>query len=505
MYTLLIDYKLFINKRGFYLMKTENYVITSTLRDNFGGRTKALLHRSLLLSKEFQSTFTFITGNYNPNYYQIYELYNKKGHVTSDTNFINIYDYIAARDYHHKKKKRHTYKLKGYDIQEVKEGEIYRYFKNGEYVKYRKFDSESGALIFEDVMDLYNRKRKERLEFNDFGYLARKTIYKTDTLQVSTQLFYDDKGKVYLEKWFKGGKSKPSRIFLFQPNGIKEFQSEKAFFKYVLNLILTDDSNTFCDSRIFDEPLLECKVNTRKFCILHSSHLIDGVIKNSYKYLLNHQEKVDKLIILTEEQREDLLSFGIQDNKLKVIPHSILIKQKHEKNKTESRNNEIVFVGRLEQEKQIDHGIKAFELIADQYPEWIFSIYGDGAEFETLDTLIKERGLQERVTLKGFTDNPKKAFQNAAFSIVTSQYEGFGLIILESINEGCPVLSYDFKYGPKDIIIENQTGKIVEKNNIDELAKGMKDMIDSPLSGEMKLDEKFDETHYLKNWKEALL
>lgn len=505
MYTLLIDYKLFINKRGFYLMKTENYVITTTLRDNFGGRTKALLQRSLLLSKEFGLNFTFITGNFNPNYYQIYELYKKQGYVSSDAKFINIYDYIAGRDYQYKRKKQRTYKLKGYDIQEVKEGEIYRYFKNGEYVKYRKFDSESGALIFEDIMDLYNRKRKERLEYNDFGYLARKTIYKTDTLQISTQLYYDDKGKVYLEKWFKGGKSNPSKILLFQKDGIKEFQTEKIFLRYALNLILTDNSNTFCDARLFDKPLLECKVNTRKICILHSSHLMDGTIRKSYKYLLDHPEKVDNVVVLTEEQYEDLLSYGVQPKKMFVIPHTITMKQQSDTNNVTNRKKEIVFVGRLAAEKQIDHGIKAFELIANQYPEWNFSIYGDGAEFETLDTLIKERGLQERVTLKGFTDNPKKAFQNAAFSIVTSQYEGFGLIILESINEGCPVLSYDFKYGPKDIIIENQTGKIVEKNNIDELAKGMKDMIDSPLSGEVKLDGKFDETHYLKNWKEALL
>src|SRR5699024_4529481 len=156
MYTLLIDYKLFINKRGFYLMKTENYVITNRIRYNIVVRTNYLLQRSLLLSNVFELNFTYITGNINQNYYQIYELYKKQGYVSSDAKFINIYDYIAGRDYQYRRKKRRTYKLKSYDIQEVEEGEIYRYFKNGEYVKYRKFDSESGALIFEDIMDLYN-------------------------------------------------------------------------------------------------------------------------------------------------------------------------------------------------------------------------------------------------------------------------------------------------------------------------------------------------------------
>src|SRR5699024_10267646 len=238
---------------------------------------------------------------------------------------------------------------------------------------------------------------------------------------------------------------------------------------------------------------------------LHSSHLVDDSIKETYKYLLNNQEKVDNLVILTKEQHEDLLKYGIENNKMTVVPHSITIKQESEKNKFENRNKEIVFVGRLESEKQIDHSIKAFELIAKRYPEWTFSIYGDGSEFEKLDKLIKERGLQERVILKGFIDNPNKVFRNAAFSVVTSRYEGFGLIILESINEGCPVLSYDFKYGPKDIIIQNETGKIVKKNDIKGLAKGMEDMITNPLNSELKIDTKFNQTNNLKKWHEILL
>src|SRR5699024_7383855 len=232
------------------------------------------------------------------------------------------------------------------------------------------------------------------------------SIYKTDTFQISAQLFYDDKGKVYLEKWFKAGKTQPSKILLFQKTGIKEFSSEAKFFRYVLDCILTDDSITFCDARIFDKPLLECKVNTRKICVLHSSHLIDESIKKTYKYLLNNQEKVDNLVILTNEQHEDLLKYGIQNNKMTVIPHSITIKQESEKNNYENRNKEIAFVGRLEPEKQIDHSIKAFELIAKRYPKWTFSIYGDGSEYEILDKLIKERGLQERIELKGFIDKP---------------------------------------------------------------------------------------------------
>ncbi|MGG0741583.1 glycosyltransferase [Niallia taxi] len=71
--------------------------------------------------------------------------------------------------------------------------------------------------------------------------------------------------------------------------------------------------------------------------------------------------------------------------------------------------------------------------------------------------------------LKGFTDNKTEVFQKAACSIMTSKSEGFGLSILESLAAGTPVVSYNIKYGPKDMIYDDKNGYLVK--DIDELAE----------------------------------
>src|SRR5699024_1759779 len=61
-------------------------------------------------------------------------------------------------------------------------------------------------------------------------------------------------------------------------------------------------------------------------------------------------------------------------------------------------------------------------------------------------------------------------------SFLTSKTEGFGLVVMESLNAGCPVVSYDLNYGPSDLIQNGKNGILVEQNNINELAKAMKQM-----------------------------
>lgn len=483
-------------------MTEKNYVVTSTLPLIFGGRTKALLERTRNLEDELNEQFTIVTTNYHPNYYLIYEDYIRKGYVNSQTKFINIYDYIANRDYNYKKKIVHDSKIKGYQIQEVKKDTIYRYFVNGEYERYRKYDSRTGVLLFEDIMDPYSRKRKERIEYNNFGYCFRKIVYKTGTTNRVTELYYDDKGKVYLEKWFKGKDETLSRILLFGDE-IIEFETDKDFFEYMFNQILEENSITFCDARLLDDPLLKCNVKTKRIFILHSSHKVDGELRKSYNYLFNHSDKADKIIVLTEEQAEEIADLGVLSDKIEVIPHSISKSKTNKEIKRTNYNKEILFVGRLEQEKQIDHIIQAFSQFNKKYQDWTLSIYGEGSLEEELQELINKHELNKEVHLNGYANNVEELYGQAAFSVITSKFEGFGLVIMESINEGCPVLAYNLQYGPKDIIVQNENGLIIERDNIEALAIGMEKMVLNPLDN-VCLDKRFYKDQTIKKWKQII-
>ena len=61
------------------------------------------------------------------------------------------------------------------------------------------------------------------------------------------------------------------------------------------------------------------------------------------------------------------------------------------------------------------------------------------------------------------TQKPLVEFEKSKASILTSKYEGFGLTIMESIEMGCPVLSYDVRYGPNEIINHGENGYLIEK------------------------------------------
>lgn len=480
-----------------------NYVVTSTLPPEFGGRTKSLLQRTKNLSQEFKMNFTLITTNYHPNYYKIYENYYKNKFINEDTNFINIYDFFAERKYNKKKFIQHSKDIKGFDYFQVKQDEIYRYFKDGYYERYRSYDKKTGILKFEDIMDIYTRKRKERLEYNDFGFCHKKIVYKRNSTNPLQEIFYNDKEEVYLIKDFNGSDdSKLVRIYLKYNKGMLMFEEEKSFFKFAFDQIIQPGGITFCDARLLDMPLIESIANTKKYFVLHSSHYLDSSIRNSYKYLLNNINKADKIIVLTKEQAKDLMELGLDSEKIAVIPHSMKDKVEplHEKNRSYEK---FVYLGRLTGEKQVDHIIKAFKNVVERKPSYSLEIYGEGEKREELDKLIDELNLKNSVKLMGKTDDIEGVFRTSNASVITSEFEGFGLVIMESLFYECPVISYNFKYGPKDLITNEKNGYIVEKNNINLLSEVMLKVINNPLK-EAKLSQEFYLSANLEKWQKLL-
>ena len=485
-----------------FIKKTRNFVVTSTLPPEFGGRTKSLLQRTKSLSENFNLDFTLVSTNYHPNYYMIYQNYQKNTYVNGRMDFLNIYDYFSGRTYKNRKVVNHPIEVKGYEHYEVEEGKVYRYFKEGNYERYRQYDKKTGNLKIEDIMDFSTRKRKERLEYNNFGVCHKRIIYKRNTTNKLEEIFYNDKGEVYLIKNFNGAEnSKLVRIYLLQNKNMRMFENESGFFQYAFDQILQGGGVTFCDARLLDKALLESNVDTQKFFVLHSSHNIDGNLRKSYKYLVENAEQATKIIVLTHEQSRDLIDMGVDFKKIAVIPHSM--EEEDFFREKQSREKKFVYLGRLAPEKQIPHIIEAFALIQDKYPGYVLDIYGDGEAYGKILQLIDEKKLTEFVKLMGRTNNIPAVFEKSIASLVTSEFEGFGLVIMESLHHGCPVISYDFKYGPKDLIEDGKNGYIVEKNNIDLLADTMIKIINNPIT-DVKLSSEFYSPSTIDKWGKLL-
>lgn len=481
-----------------------HYVITSTLPEQYGGRTKSLLDRTNKLVEKAGMDYTLITTNYNPYYGEIYDQYYEQENVPSTVKFINIYDFISGRTYKGSKI-NHTVEETDLISHEVKKNKVYRYFENGEYVLYKNFDTKDGSLKIVDHIDSYNRIRLCRKEFNALGQCHRKTNYKQGTTNKLEEIFYDEFENAYMNKTYDGSKeNKLIRLHLFTENGILEFKTEKDFFRYAFELIIEDNSTIINDARLLDKPMIEMEGSTiTKISLLHSSHLNSNDlhdIKSSYKYLIDHIADLDYLVTLTHDQKKDLLQLIPNEEKVKVIPHSI---EASNLNKSFEKENKFVYIGRLAESKQIDHLIEAYHLRKSELASISFEIYGVGPDKERLQKMIEDYHLEEDIFLKGLTDAPEKIFASAKASFLPSQFEGLPLAIMESLNNGCPVVAYDIRYGPNDMINHGKNGLIVEKDNISALSTAMVHVLDLKPSS-VYLDKEYREEAFIKNWSKLL-
>lgn len=144
----------------------------------------------------------------------------------------------------------------------------------------------------------------------------------------------------------------------------------------------------------------------------------------------------------------------------------------------ESEKNYILFVGRLEEK------VKNLTLLLDAYKNSILSglaihlkIVGSGSDEEHIKEKVKSLDLSEFIDFVPFTSEIEKYYQNALFTVLTSRYEGFPRVLIESLALGTPVVSVDCVSGPNEIIIHEKNGLLVENNSVEQLSQAMNRMV----------------------------
>lgn len=211
--------------------------------------------------------------------------------------------------------------------------------------------------------------------------------------------------------------------------------------------------------------------------------------------------KFDKFVVLSNE---DCGYWGDLSN-IEVIPNAALISGSDYAT-TESKR--VIAVGRLDYQKSFDRLIEAWSLVhqTDKYSDWHLDIFGQGEWRDMLQQMIDERGLQDRVTLNKPTKDIAKEYASSSMLVMSSHYEGFPMVMIEAMACGLPVVTFDYKCGPRDIIDHEINGLLVKDGDIEGLAKAMISMMRDDAArkrmGEnaKKVVETYSEEVVMKQW-----
>ena len=203
-----------------------------------------------------------------------------------------------------------------------------------------------------------------------------------------------------------------------------------------------------------------------------------------FDYFLSDVEKIKKLkdildyyVVLSPYDKIKFQEgFNIPEKKIKVIRHTCnidILERKKEK------NNRLVMIARIDNfQKRFDLAIKAMRKL----PEFILDIYGEEhilGDIERLKNLMLEENITN-VNFNGVTKNVKNKLDRSGIFIMTSDYEGYPIAVIEAMNRGLPIILRDTFDSAKDIIINNRNGILLNKEwNEDEFVEAVRKVYNS--------------------------
>ena len=120
----------------------------------------------------------------------------------------------------------------------------------------------------------------------------------------------------------------------------------------------------------------------------------------------------------------------------------------------------VLAVGRLTDQKAFDVLIQAFSLVRKNRPARLL-ILGEGENRPALQSLIKQLGLEQDVSLMGFVQNPYPYMAHASLFVLPSRWEGLPTVLVEALYLGTPIIATDCPGGSREILKDGQFGKLV--------------------------------------------
>lgn len=246
-------------------------------------------------------------------------------------------------------------------------------------------------------------------------------------------------------------------------------------------------------------PSFNGRIQKMSIALLGCENLIKRMMLNAMRWafknatsrgMVYNYKHSDKFLVLSKSYIEDFKRFtGLTNtNRLEVLTNPITVECNGFAYACKSKQKEIIYVGRLDfVQKRVYRVIDTWNLLEDQYLDWHLTIVGDGEDRTNLENHAKALGLK-RISFEGF-QSPIPYYKRASILLLTSDYEGFPLVLAECMSFGVIPAVYNSYSAVGDIITDGKDGIVIPYHKEGYAAAEAANMLDAIMKDENKREK----------------
>ncbi|TDD75934.1 glycosyltransferase family 4 protein [Flavobacterium caseinilyticum] len=190
------------------------------------------------------------------------------------------------------------------------------------------------------------------------------------------------------------------------------------------------------------------------------------LIQIKWKLMEQLASSFSKFVVLTTGNTKEWPSLS----NMVVIPNPLSF---YPKESSTLQNKKVIAVGKQGFQKGYDRLLAAWKLVHLKHPDWQLEIYGTIAPEYKLEELSKSLGIFTSVFFYPPEKDIQRKYMNSSVYVMSSRFEGFGMVLIEAMACGVPCVSFDCNYGPADIISQNVDGLLLPNGDITALANSI--------------------------------
>lgn len=186
--------------------------------------------------------------------------------------------------------------------------------------------------------------------------------------------------------------------------------------------------------------------------------------------LVGKLKKLDRLVVLTEKSK----AAWPELSNVVVIPDPLPFETSSVSSLTTRR---VITIGRYAYQKGYDMLLRAWAVVVRDFPDWQLAIYGMGDQSGCRQLMRELSLVTNQCQLNGPVNDVTREYLNSSVFVLSSRFEGFGLVLIEAMSCGVPVVSFDCLSGPDEIITDGKDGLLVPVGDVQTLADRMKSLM----------------------------